>query len=97
MKPRKLSSTQLSPDATQLIQVAKKPKLIPGATDPDELIVRLKPALKIPFDAWQSGLGAKVAAGIERSQCYRHCSLDDAPEPNARADLEAMMTLFRGE
>jgi len=43
-------------DATQLIQVAKKPKTDPGSNSiPNELIVRLKPGGKESIDALASG------------------------------------------
>jgi len=54
-------------DATQLIQVAKKPKIDSGSNSiPNELIVRLKPGAKESIEALAKRLGEE-AAGRARS------------------------------
>src|SRR6266498_205306 len=53
-------------EATQLIQVAKKPKPDSGNNPlPNELIVRLKPRAKESIDALAKRLGAKVVGRID--------------------------------
>src|SRR5216117_1125430 len=53
-------------DATQLIQVAKKPKTDSGSNPiRNELIVRLKPGAKESIDALAKRLGAKAVGKID--------------------------------
>ena len=76
-------------DATQLIQVAKKPKTDSGSNSiPNELIVRLKPGGKESIDALAKRLGAKVAGRIDGLNAYRLLFDDAAGAQNARAELE---------
>ncbi len=74
-------------EATQLIQIARKPK--PDSANnpiPNELIVRLKPGESI--DTLAKRLGAKVAGRIEGLNAYRLQFDDAAATQSARAELE---------
>jgi hypothetical protein len=76
-------------DATQLIQVARKPRVDQaGKPIPNELIVRLKPGSKENIDALAKRLGAKVAGRIDGLNAYRLQFDDAAAAQNARAELE---------
>jgi len=76
-------------EATQLIQVAKKPKSDSGHNAiPNELIVRLKPGAEGSIDALAKRLGAKVAGRIDGLNAYRLQFDDAAAAQNARAELE---------
>ena len=76
-------------EATQLIQVAKKPKTDSANNPlPNELIVRLKPGGKESIDALAKRLGAKIAGRIDGLNAYRLLFDDAAGAQNARAELE---------
>jgi hypothetical protein len=76
-------------DATQLIQVAKKPKSDSGSNSiPNELIVRLKPGAKESIEALAKRLGAKVVGKIDGLNAYRLQFEDAAAAQDARAVLE---------
>jgi hypothetical protein len=76
-------------DATQLIQIAKKPKADPRTNAiPNELIVRLKPGGKESIDALARRLGAKVVGRIDGLDAYRLQFDDAAAAQSARAELE---------
>ena len=76
-------------EATQLIQVAKKPKTDSGSNPiPNELIVRLKPGGKESIDALAKRLGAKVVGKIDGLNAYRLQFEDAAAAQDARAGLE---------
>ena len=75
--------------ATELIQVAKKPKPDSGNNLlQNELIVRLKPGGKESIDALAKRLGAKVAGRIDSLNAYRLQFDDAAAAQSARAELE---------
>jgi len=76
-------------DATQLIQIAKKPKADSSTNSlQNELIVRLKPGSKESIDALAKRLGAKVVGRIDSLNAYRLQFEDAAAAQDARAELE---------
>ncbi|PYM10071.1 MAG: hypothetical protein DME18_16980, partial [Verrucomicrobia bacterium] len=77
-------------NATQLIQVAKRPKpeTPDGKPIPNELIVRLKPGAKESIDALAKRLGAKVVGRLDGFNAYRLQFDDAAAAQAARSELE---------
>src|SRR5207244_1796083 len=77
-------------EATQLIQLPRKPKVETAASRSirNELIVALKPGVKGNIDALAKRLGAKVVGRLDGLNAYRLQFENEAAAQNARMELE---------